>query len=55
VPHHQSELLVAALERVGGPVTFYTVEGAGHGGFTDPAVPELTKAFLAQHLKPQKA
>jgi len=55
VPHHQSELLVAALERAGVPVTFYTVEGAGHGGFTDPAEPELTRAFLAEHLKPQEA
>jgi len=54
VPHHQSELLVAALERAGTPVTFYTVTGAGHGGFTDPAVPELTRAFLAEHLKPHK-
>jgi len=52
VPHHQSELLVAALERAGTPVTFYTVTGAGHGGFTDPAVPELTRAFLAEHLHP---
>jgi acetyl esterase/lipase len=51
VPHHQSELLVAALKRAGVPVTFYTVVGAGHGGFTDPAVPEMTRAFLAQHLK----
>jgi len=55
VPHHQSELLVAALERAGTPVTFYTVTGAGHGGFTDPAVPELTRTFLAEHLKPQRA
>ena len=52
VPHHQSELLVAALERAGVPVSFYTVRGAGHGGFTDPAVPQLTQAFLAQHLRP---
>lgn len=51
VPYHQSTLLVAALEAVGVPVTFYTVAGAGHGNFTDPAVPELTRAFLAQHLK----
>ena len=52
VPHHQSELLVAALERAGVPVSLYTVKSAGHGGFTDPAVPERTKAFLAQHLHP---
>lgn len=52
VPYHQSQLLEAALEKAGVPVLFYTVKGAGHGGFTDPKVPELTKAFLAEHLKP---
>src|SRR6187549_2224919 len=35
-PHHQSTLLAAALEAAGVPVTFYTVAGAGHGGFDDP-------------------
>jgi acetyl esterase/lipase/cyclophilin family peptidyl-prolyl cis-trans isomerase/catechol 2,3-dioxygenase-like lactoylglutathione lyase family enzyme len=52
VPHHQSELLEAALRRAGVPVTFYTVTGAGHGRFNDPKVPELAKAFLAERLKP---
>jgi acetyl esterase/lipase len=51
VPHHQSELLEAALKQAGVPVTFYTVKGAGHGGFKDPRVPELTQAFLAKYLK----
>jgi acetyl esterase/lipase len=46
VPHHQSELLEAALQKAGVPVTFYTVQGGGHGGFTDPHVPEVTKKFL---------
>mgnify|MGYP001094637304 CR=1 FL=1 len=50
VPHHQSELLVAALQEAGAPVTFYTVAGAGHGGFTDPQVPAMTRAFLDWHL-----
>ena len=54
VPHHQGELLEAALKKAGVPVTFYTVKGAGHGGFHDPKVPELTQAFLAKHLKPAK-
>jgi acetyl esterase/lipase len=54
VPHHQSELLEAALKKVGVPVTFYTVKGAGHGGFSDPKVPELTEEFLAKYLKPVK-
>ncbi len=52
VPHHQSELLVTALARAGVAVSFHTVKGAGHGGFTDPTVPQLTEAFLAQHLQP---
>jgi acetyl esterase/lipase len=53
VPHDQSELLEAALKKAGVPVTFYTVKGAGHGGFKDPKVPELTRDFLAAHLKPE--
>jgi len=51
VPHHQSELLAAALTRAGVRVTFYTVKGGGHGGFTDPQVQELLNSFLAQYLK----
>jgi acetyl esterase/lipase/catechol 2,3-dioxygenase-like lactoylglutathione lyase family enzyme len=52
VPHHQSVLLEAALRTAGVPVTFYTVKGGGHGRFSDPKVAELTKEFLAKHLKP---
>jgi acetyl esterase/lipase len=51
VPHHQSELLVAALRAAGVPVTFYTVKGGGHGGFTDPKVEALTRTFFADHLQ----
>ena len=51
VPHHQSELLAAALERAGVPTTFYTVKGGGHGNFKDAAVPEMTKKFFAKYLK----
>jgi acetyl esterase/lipase len=54
VPHHQSILLEAALRKAGVPVTFYTVKGAGHGGFKDPEVPEMTREFLAKHLKPAR-
>lgn len=50
VPHHQSMLLEAALKNAGAPVTFYTVKGAGHGGFRDPKIPEMTKDFFAKHL-----
>jgi len=54
VPHHQSELLEAALKKAGVPVSFYTVKGAGHGGFKDPNVPKLTKEFFDNHLKQKK-
>ncbi len=50
VPYHQSLLLEAALRQADVPVTFYTVKGGGHGGFTDPQVPELTWSFLAKNL-----
>jgi len=50
VPHHQSELLTAALQKADVPVQFYTVEGGGHGRFTDPKVPEMTRAFFHKHL-----
>ena len=52
VPYQQSVLLKDALEEVGVLVTFYRVEGGGHGWFRDPKVPELTKAFLEKHLRP---
>jgi acetyl esterase/lipase len=52
VPHHQSELLVASLRKVGVAVTFYTVAGGGHGSFNDPTVPQLAREFLATHLRP---
>jgi len=51
VPYQQSLLLDAALRQAGVPVTFYTVTGAGHGGFTDPRVPELTRVFFARYLR----
>jgi acetyl esterase/lipase len=54
VPHHQSELLEAALKAAGVPVTFYTVRGGGHGRFDDLKVAELTREFLAAHLRPHK-
>jgi len=51
VPHHQSELLVAALQAAAVPVKFYTVKGGGHGGFNDPNVEVITQAFFAEQLK----
>ena len=51
VPYHQSTLLADALKVAGVPVTFYTVVGAGHGGFDDPQISSLVHTFLATHLK----
>ncbi len=51
VPHHQSEILVAALEKVNVPVEFYTVAGGSHGGFTDPKVEKLIEMTLEKYLK----
>lgn len=50
VPYHQSVLLYEALCKAGVPVTFYTVKGGGHGGFTDPEVDRLTRDFLARTI-----
>jgi acetyl esterase/lipase len=46
VPYQQSVILAAALTAAGTALSFYTVVGGGHGHFTDPQVPELTRAFL---------
>ena len=53
VPYHQSTLLADALKAAGVPVTFYTVVGAGHGGFDDPQIEILVREFLAAHLRRQ--
>ncbi len=55
VPYGQSVLLVQALQAAGRKVTFYTVPDAGHGHFTDPKVPELTRAFLAEQIGAAKS
>jgi acetyl esterase/lipase len=54
VPYHQSLLPVDALRAAGVPVTFYTVAGAGHGGFVDPQIGILVRKFLAAHLRDQE-
>jgi len=38
------------LQKAGADVTFYTVEGGGHGQFTDPNVPKLTRAFFDKQI-----
>jgi acetyl esterase/lipase len=50
VPHHQSELLEAALRGAGIPVRLYTVKGGGHG-FRDARADELRRQFFVEHLK----
>lgn len=54
VPHHQSELLVAALAETGVPVTLYTVKGGGHGGFDDPNADVVVREFFARYLGPDR-
>jgi acetyl esterase/lipase len=51
VPHHQSELLAAALGNAGVHVTLYTVKGGGHGGLDDPNADAAVRQFFARHLK----
>jgi acetyl esterase/lipase len=50
VPHHQSELLAAALKKVGVEVTLHTVKGAGHG-FGAPEINKMVEEFFDNHLK----
>jgi len=50
VPHHQSELLHAALKASGVPVTLITVKGAGHG-LRNAAADEKRKQFFKKYLK----
>jgi acetyl esterase/lipase len=49
VPLNQSELLRNALQKVGVPVTFHAVQGAGHG-FSGPEIDKLVRDFFARHL-----
>jgi len=49
VPHHQSQLLEAALKAAGVPVSFYTVKGAGHG-FRDATADAKRTDFFAKYL-----
>jgi acetyl esterase/lipase len=50
VPHHQSELLFAALQKAGTPVTFYTVKGGGHG-FRNATADDMRNKFFLKYLK----
>ena len=51
VPFNQSVLLYEALRDNDHQVDFYKIQGAGHGTrFYTPAVMDVVKAFLAEHL-----
>ncbi|MCX6901026.1 MAG: alpha/beta hydrolase [Verrucomicrobia bacterium] len=54
VPHHQSELLAAALKKAGVEVTFHTVKDAGHG-FGGPEIMRMVEEFFDKHLKKSAA
>lgn len=51
VPHNQSELLSAALKKAKVECYFVTVDGAGHGGFRNPAVNKRVMQFFAKQLR----
>ena len=53
VRHNQSELLTAALNKAGVPVTFHTLKGAGHGGPQFQTLENQARvvSFFNQHLK----
>jgi acetyl esterase/lipase len=53
VPHHQSVIFHAALEKAGVDVTFHTVEKAGHGFRGRKKVDVRVDAFFEKHLKPK--
>ena len=50
VSFNQSELLHAALTKKNCDSTLIPVEGAGHGGFRNPAVLKTVDSFLRRHL-----
>jgi acetyl esterase/lipase len=46
VPHGQSEILQAELEKAGVANELYTVKNGGHGSFRDPEVSKKVETFL---------
>ncbi|MBI5774427.1 MAG: alpha/beta hydrolase [Verrucomicrobia bacterium] len=52
VPINQSQLLFAALKKVGVSARFHTIKGAGHGqGFGGPEIEPMVSAFFDKQLK----
>ena len=54
VPHHQSELLVAALRKGGVRVRFVTIPGGPHGGATVTEGLPLALDWLGEELRPDR-
>lgn len=51
VPYNQSVLLYNALKQANVEVTMYKIQGAGHGGFSQPAILKTVQRFFDSHLK----
>jgi acetyl esterase/lipase len=51
VPFHQSELLHAALNKVGVESVLIPVQGGGHGGFGTSEVTQRMRQFFDKHLR----
>lgn len=54
VPPNQSEILHKALKKAGVEAALYVVKGGGHGGFRDPKVAPMVRAFFDRHLKARR-
>jgi dipeptidyl aminopeptidase/acylaminoacyl peptidase len=51
VPFNQSERMYAALKKAGVECYFVTIEGGGHGGWTNPEISRLERAFFDRFLR----
>ncbi|WP_462409567.1 prolyl oligopeptidase family serine peptidase [Neobacillus sp. Marseille-QA0830] len=51
VPYNQSVLLYQALKKANVEVTMYQIQGAGHGGFSQPTILNIVHKYFDRHLK----
>jgi dipeptidyl aminopeptidase/acylaminoacyl peptidase len=51
VPFNQSERMYQALKKGGTECYFVTIDGGGHGGWTNPAIYQLERAFFDKVLR----
>lgn len=51
VPFNQSERMYAALKKAGVECYFVTVDGGGHGGWSNPEIYKLERAFFDKCLR----